>query len=130
MALRACLMVFITSMALERQKKPRILAEWYRIGDGEDPNNRTLYIGNLWSSNFSVYRNFEMDNDEKCPHREHIISLKKPPYHGCNNVEREERRDGRVMMILPACRWMHGRRVDSADGEGDTLWLEMGYAIG
>lgn len=47
MAFRACLLVFITRMALEQQN-PRILAEWYRIGAVGDPvNNRMLHIGNL-----------------------------------------------------------------------------------
>ena len=51
MAFRGCLLVFITRLALERQN-PRILAQWYRIGNGGDPADRTLHLGNLWSSNF------------------------------------------------------------------------------
>ena len=113
MAFRACLLVFITRMALERQC-PRILAMWYAIGDGGDPGNTILHIGNLWSSNF-LDRNYEMDDDEKCPHHDHNISLQRP-YHGFDDIDREELRDGRLMMILPLdtreksgqCRWRGG----------------------
>ena len=41
-ALRACLLVFITRMALERQS-PMLLAEWYAIGNGGDSDGRSLH---------------------------------------------------------------------------------------
>ena len=90
-ALRACLLVFITRSALQRQC-PRILASWYAMGDRGDPDNRSMHLGNLWSSNF-LGPNYEIEDDEKCPHRDHNLSLQRP-YHGFDNVEREELRDG------------------------------------
>ena len=120
MAFRACLLVFITRIALEHQH-PMTLAEWYRIGNAGDPDDRTPHIGNLWSSNF-LDRNYEMDDDEKCPHRDHNISLQ-PPYHGFDDLERGELRDGRLMIILPLdareksgqCRW-RGRYPEVRNG--------------
>ena len=111
MAFRACLLVFITRIALERQC-PRLLATWHKRGSGGYADDRSLHLGNLWSCNFLDPDYNIYDDDEKCPHRNHIISLQ-IPYHGFDDVNREVLRGGRLMMGFP---------LDAREKRGQRRW--------
>jgi len=77
---------------------PELQIEWVARGRSDEDDGR-VHIGNLWSSN-AMDLQLKFQVNEQCPHRDHIISLN-PPFYGFGDLQREELRGGRLMMILP-----------------------------
>ena len=112
-AFRACLLVFVTRLALDSQA-PRSVRRWFELGTvpEDEEARRRLHLGNLWSSNF-LDEDFEEDPDELCPHGEEI-SLN-PPYVGFGSLQRPSLRNGRLMMCFP---------VELQEKQGQRKWRE------
>ena len=98
--LRACVLLFITRMALWRQC-PHLLPRWHDMGrdDEDDQTDTEVRVGNLWSANF-LEPNYQWDLLEMCPNRDHIISFN-APFQEFEDLQRQELRNGRLMMLYP-----------------------------